>query len=492
MGREVEAREYSRADHTRYRNAVRRCLHALEQMLERGLFIEEEWRTGLELELNLVGADMTPTMNNREVLEHIDDPGYATELGTFTIELNVEPRRIDGQSLLGLESALGKSLRRANDRAGDRGSQIVPIGILPTLEPPGTGSDWMTPSPRYEQLNEAVLRARREDIEIDIEGAEHLRLMTDSIAVEAACTSMQLHLQVAPERYARYWNAAQVLAGPQLALGANSPFLFGKHLWAETRPELFLQATDPRSAELRNQGVRPLVPYGERWISSISDLFEENVSYYPTLLPETGEEDPFEVLAAGGIPALDELRLHNGTIYRWNRPVYDVGPDGRPHLRVENRVLPAGPTALDMIANAAFFWGAVVELVHTEVPVWAHMSFDAAHTNFLAGARHGADAQLYWPGAGRVDWDELVLRVLLPLAQSGLERLGVHATAVDRYLGTIEERARLRTNGAAWQVATVHAFEERGMDRRAALRAMLEAYIAGVHSNEPVHSWPSF
>ncbi|MDD9205190.1 glutamate-cysteine ligase family protein, partial [Georgenia sp. 10Sc9-8] len=265
MGRDVTAKEYTRTDHTRYRNAVRRCLDTLEQMLDAKSFVEEEWRTGVEIELNLVDEDMGPSMNNDVVLEHIDDPNYTTELGKFTIELNVEPRRIDGQSLLTLESAVRRNLNRARDRAGDHGADIATIGILPTLEPPATGADWMTPNARYRQLDAAVLRARREDIELDITGAEQLRMTSDSIAVEAACTSVQLHLQVSPERFADYWNAAQVLAGPQLTLGANSPFLFGRQLWAETRTELFLQGTDARSAELRNQGVRPLVPFGDRW-----------------------------------------------------------------------------------------------------------------------------------------------------------------------------------------------------------------------------------
>ncbi|MDD9206511.1 glutamate--cysteine ligase, partial [Georgenia sp. 10Sc9-8] len=218
-------------------------------------------------------------------------------------------------------------------------------------------------------------------------------------------------------------------------------------------------------------------------------LFEENVSYYPTLLPETSDEDPAEVFAAGGTPELAELRLHNGTIYRWNRPVYDVS-DARPHLRVENRVLPAGPTVVDIMANAAFFYGAVVEMVNDERPLWTRMTFDAAHQNFLAAARHGAAASLYWPRAGEVEWDELVLRLLLPMAQRGLERLGVARVAVDRYLGIIEERARLRTNGAAWQVEAVQSLEERGRSRQQALRDMLRAYMEHMHDNEPVHTWP--
>jgi gamma-glutamyl:cysteine ligase YbdK (ATP-grasp superfamily) len=489
MGKDVSAKAYTRADHTRYRHAVQRCLDALEEMLDRGSFAQDEWRTGLEIELNLVDADFMPSMKNAEVLEHIDDWRYQTELGRFNIELNVEPRRIDGQSLLQLESTMRKNLNRARDRAGDLGAGIVMIGILPTLSAPEPGRSWFSSNDRYKMLDEAVLTSRREDVVIDIRGAERLQMTADTIAVEAACTSTQFHLQVRPNSFARYWNAAQVLAGPQLALGANSPYVFGHQLQAESRIELFLQSTDTRPPELRNQGVRPLVPFGDRWINSIFDLFEENVRYYPALIPETTDEDPFEVLAAGGTPRLSELRLHNGTIYRWNRPIYDV-TDGRPHLRVENRVLPSGPTVLDVLANAAFFYGASVDMVLDERPIWSRMSFEAARENFHTAARLGAESRLYWPGVGAVDWDELVLRALLPAAQRGLERLGVATEAVDRYLGVIEGRAKLRTNGATWQVAATQAFEARGMNRTSALQAMLKEYVRHMHSNDPVHTWP--
>ncbi|MPV37544.1 glutamate-cysteine ligase family protein [Georgenia subflava] len=489
MGEDVKSKGYTRADHTRYRRAVRRCLDALERMLDTGAFVEDEWRTGLEIELNLVDADLQPSMKNVEVLEHIDDWRYQTELGRFNIELNVEPRRIDGQSLRQLEAALRKNLNRARDRAGDVGAGIVMVGVLPTLPAPEPGRSWFSDNDRYRLLDEAVLAARREDVVLDIPGPERLQMTTDTIAVEAACTSVQLHLQVRPSSFARYWNAAQVLAGPQLALGANSPYLFGRRLMAETRTELFLQATDTRPPELRNQGVRPLVPFGDRWINSIFDLFEENVRYYPALLPETSQEDPFEVLDAGGTPALAELRLHNGTIYRWNRPIYDVS-DGRPHLRVENRVLPSGPSVVDVVANAAFFYGVAVDMVEDERPIWSRMSFEAARENFRTGARDGAEARLYWPGSGHVDWDELVLRTLLPAAQRGLERLGVATDVADRYLSIAEGRAKLRVNGASWQVAATESFEARGMDRREALTAMLGEYVQHMHANEPVHTWP--
>src|SRR5690606_32913473 len=253
----------------------------------------------------------------------------------YNIELNAPPTTLAGDSLAALESALRESLNRAEDLASEASAHILMVGILPTLYPEHLSGDWMSENPRYEALEDAVLGARREDIELDISGPESLRMTIGSIAPESACTSVQLHLQVAPRDFADHWNAAQLLAGPQLALGANSPYLFGTRLWAETRTELFMQATDTRSPELRNQGVRPTVWFGDRWITSIFDLFEENVRYFPALLPETTDEDPEAVLAAGGVPRLQELRLHNGTVWRWNRPVYDtVG--GIPHCRVEN------------------------------------------------------------------------------------------------------------------------------------------------------------
>lgn len=489
MGDEIRSERYSRADHTRYRQAVQRCLDTLAAMLDAGAFVEEHWRTGLEVELNLVDADLEPYFGNADVLARIGDPLYQTELGTFTIELNVEPRRVDGQSFAQFESALRRNLNRARDRAGDIGAGIVMIGILPTLAEPSHGREWISDSPRYRALDEAIMSARREELTLDIDGPEPLSLLLDSIAVEAVCTSAQLHLQVLPEEFAAYWNAAQALAGPQLALGANSPYLFGHQLHAETRIEVFRQATDTRPPELRNQGVRPRVHFGDRWVTSIFDLFEENVRYFPALLPELGDEDPLEVFARGGTPELAELRLHNGTVYRWNRPIYDVS-DGQPHLRVENRVLPAGPTVVDTLANAAFFFGAAYEMVAEERPLWSRMSFDAARANFREGTRAGIEASMYWPEHGQVAARRLLLDTLVPMAARGLERLGVEGSVAGRYLDVIEARARLGRNGAQWQVAAVTALEERGRSRREALREMLAAYVAHMHSNEPVHTWP--
>jgi hypothetical protein len=275
----------------------------------------------------------------------------------------------------------------------------------------------------------------------------------------------------------------------QVALGANSPLLFGRELWRETRIPLFEQATDTRSEEIRAQGVRPRVWFGERWITSVFDLFEENVRYFPALLPICDDTDPADLLERGEVPSLSELRLHNGTIYRWNRPIYAVVGD-RPHLRVENRVLPAGPTVVDTIANAAFYYGLIRTMADAERPLWTQMSFSAAEENFHTCARHGIDATVFWPGLGYVPVTELVLRRLLPLAREGLDRWGVSPAERDRLLGIVEQRCLTHRNGAVWQVNTLHGLEAGGMDRQPALHEMLRRYLRLMHENRPVHEWP--
>lgn len=488
MGDDISTKNFTREQRLEHRHKVRRCLDVFARMLSHHKFEESASLTGLEIELNLVTPDGEPAMKNAQVLQAIADPAFQTELAKYNIELNVPPAPLPGTAVFDLEADLRRSLNKAEEQARSQGTSIAMIGILPTLQPEHLVGDWMSANPRYQAIEEAVFAARREDIELEISGPEHLQMFTSTIAPESACTSVQLHLQVSPSDFAPAWNAAQLLVGPQLALGANSPYLFGRQLWAETRTELFLQATDTRSPELRNQGMRPPVFFGANWITSIFDLFEENVRYFPALLPETTDEDPEAELAAGRTPQLQELRLHNGTVYRWNRPIYDV-VDGQPHLRVENRVLPAGPTVADTLANAAFYYGALEMLATDERPVWSRMSFATAEENFTSGARAGIDAHMYWPGFGDVSIDELTLRHLLPLAAEGLARRSVDSSVIDHYLQIIESRCKLRRNGASWQVATVNAFEERNLSRTQALHAMLELYLEGMHSNEPVHTW---
>jgi gamma-glutamyl:cysteine ligase YbdK (ATP-grasp superfamily) len=488
MGEEVEHQEFSRTDRTRHREKVRRNLDVFARMLREARFDADDPMTGLEIELNLIDELAEPALKNAEVLEALADPQFQTELGQFNVEINAAPRRLRERGLTGFEESLRGSLNNAEAKAAESGAHMVMIGILPTLDEGHMQPSALSANPRYQLLSDQILAARGEDLAIDIRGPERLITTSESILPEAACTSTQLHVQVSPEDFPAYWNASQAIAGVQLAIGANSPYLLGRELWRETRIPLFEQATDTRGEELKVQGVRPRVWFGERWVTSIFDLFEENVRYFSALLPITDEEDPLAVLEAGGTPALSELRLHNGTIYRWNRPVYDV-VDGLPHLRVENRVLAAGPTVVDTMANAAFYFGLVRSLATSERPLWSQMSFSAAEDNFHAAAQLGIDAQVYWPAVGQVPAAELVLRRLLPLARQGLDDWGVEADESERLLEIIQQRCLTGQNGATWFVERVKAREAAGDDRHGSLRATLLDYRERMHANEPVHTW---
>ena len=459
-------------------------------MLRDHRFVDDTSQVGLEIELNLVDERGGPSMRNAEVLSAIADPAWATELGQFNLEINVPPRQLHGDGVDRLEQQVRDSLNAADAKAHLAGSRLVMVGILPTLAAGDLNEGALSANARYRLLNDQIFAARGEDLRIAIDGAEPLLMHADSITPEAACTSVQLHLQVSPEVFARYWNAAQAIAGAQVALGANSPFLFGRQLWHETRIPLFEQATDTRPDELKHQGVRPRVWFGERWITSVFDLFEENIRYFPALLPICDDEDPLTALERGTCPQLGEMSLHNGTIYRWNRPVYAVD-DGKPHLRVENRVLPAGPSVVDIMANAAFYYGLVRALAEAERPIWTRMSFQTAAENLHEAARHGMDAHLYWPGLGETPAAELILRRLLPLARDGLARLSVDPHSADRLLRIIEQRCLTGRTGASWQISAVRALGQRSQaGRPEALREMIQHYIQHMHANEAVHTWP--
>ncbi|MGO9882367.1 MAG: glutamate--cysteine ligase [Solirubrobacteraceae bacterium] len=490
MGQQVAAKTFSREDRQRYRRKVRVCLDVFARMLSEARFHPERRSFGLEVELNLTDDAGEPALINAVALEAIADPAFQTELGQFNIEINVPPRLLEGTVFTQLERDARASLNNAEQRSRTVGAHMMIIGILPTIGANHLHAEMLSANPRYALLNEQIFAARGEDLEIVIGGVERLSTHADTIAPEAACTSVQLHQQVDPDAFARYWNAAQAIAGVQVAIAANSPFFCGKELWRETRIALFEQATDTRPEELKAQGVRPRVWFGERWITSIFDLFEENVQYFGALLPVCDDEDPVATLERGDVPQLSELRLHNGTIYRWNRPIYDVVGD-QPHLRVENRVLPAGPTVVDILANAAFYYGLLRVIADDERPVWSQMSFSAAEENFHAGARDGIEARIYWPGIGEVPAAELVLRRLLALAHEGLSRWGVDASDADRLLGIIERRCVTLRNGASWQSAMFHhLYDDKRRKRPEALREMTTRYREQMHSNVPVHDWP--
>ncbi|MEU9864657.1 glutamate-cysteine ligase family protein [Streptomyces sp. NPDC047971] len=495
MGEKVVADGFDLSDRQRYRRKLQQCLAGLARLLAEKRFDRPRNLMGLEIELNLAGTDGMPRMVNAEVLERIASPDFQTELGLFNLEVNIAPHRLGGRVFDRLAEELRTGLGYADRKAHEVDAGVIMIGILPTLSQRDLVFENLSAVDRYTLLNDQIVAARGEDFRLDIQGVERLTCTSTSIVPEAACTSVQLHLQVTPARFAAVWNAAQAVAAVQIAVGANSPFLFGRELWRESRPPLFQQATDTRPPELQAQGVRPRTWFGERWVDSAYDLFEENLRYFPPLLPICDEEDPLLVLDRGGVPRLQELVLHNGTVYRWNRPVYGW-VDGVPHLRVENRVLPAGPTVTDVVANAAFYYGLVRALAEEPRPVWKKLAFEDAAANFDTACRHGIDAELRWPRPGRsggvstVSAVRLVLDELLPLAASGLDAWHVEPADRDFYLGVIEERCRGRVNGASWQAETFRRARDSGLDREAALAATTRRYAELMRGGEPVHRWP--
>jgi gamma-glutamyl:cysteine ligase YbdK (ATP-grasp superfamily) len=492
MGRDIESTEFSREDRLRYREKVKANLSALAELVAQDRFESGRRMAGVEMEVNLTDGNGQVMAVNQELLRRIASSDFQTELAQFNIEFDIHPRPLAGDVLRQIEDELRLSLNRAQAQAEALDAQVVIIGILPTLTDFDVTEQNITANPRYKALNDAILAARGEDILIHIEGVETLETTMNSITVEGSCTSMQLHLQVDPNEFATYWNAAQVLSAPLVAVAANSPFLFGKQLQHETRIALFQQAIDTRTEELASQGVRPRVWFGEKWLrEGIFELFDENVRYFSALLPVCDEEDPHEVLRAGDIPHLPELTLHNGTIYRWNRPVYEVAR-GRPHMRVENRVLPAGPTVIDAVANTALYYGLLSALTSSDDPLWEHMSFETATDNFFAAAHSGLGAKLYWPRvSAEVPVTELLLKHLLPLARQGLRRWDVDTADVDHYLGIIEQRVLAGQNGASWQIATHRRLvAQHGLGRQEAAGELFRRYQKLSQAGAPVHSWP--
>jgi gamma-glutamyl:cysteine ligase YbdK (ATP-grasp superfamily) len=495
LGRDIETTDFTPDDRLRFREKVKANLAALRALVDGRRFETGRWTCGVEMEVYITDAEGRAVPINATLLERIASADFQTELAKYTIEFDVKPRLLTGHVFATIETELRRSLNLAHDIAEELDARLTIIGILPTLTDVDFTDEHMSANQRYKALNDMILRARGEDIVINIEGAEQLRARASSILFEAACTSMQLHLQVDPHDFGLYWNAAQAASAPLVAVAANSPFFLGRQLHHETRIALFEQAIETRTEELVLQGVRPRVWFGEKWLDEgegLWDLFDENVRYFPALLPLCEDEDPGAMVAAGEVPRLPELTLHNGTIYRWNRPVYEV-VRGSPHMRIENRVLPAGPSVPDSVANAAFCYGLLHGLASSPRPhLWEQMSFEAAAENFYTAARDGLGARIYWPRVGaQVPVPELILRHLLPLARDGLVAWGVDAGDVDYYLGIIAERTLSGRTGAAWQIATwdklVH---DDGLDRDAANRELVRIYQQRSFAGTPVHTWP--
>ncbi|MEM7356357.1 MAG: glutamate-cysteine ligase family protein [Acidobacteriota bacterium] len=465
-------------------------LRALEQMLAEDRFETGVTRIGAEQEMFLVDERYGPAPKSTEVLAAIDDPHFTTELAKFNIEANLDPLPLEADCLSRLEAQLDHVLAQARAGAAQVGAKVLLTGILPTLDKSDLGRDNMTPVARYFALADAVRRLRGSEFELHIRGRDELTISHDSVMLEASNTSFQLHFQVDPASFARLYNIAQVLAAPTLAAATNSPLFFGKRLWRETRIAVFRQSVDTRSYLSHRRQQQPRVAFGEDWIDeSVVEIFREDLSRFRLLLATEVDEDPFAVLSRNGeVPKLKALCLHNGTVYRWNRPCYGI-TDGKPHLRIENRVLPAGPSVIDEVANAALWLGSIKGLADELDDVREHLTFGAVRENFLAAARLGLRGQFRWLDERSLPAQELLTDELLPRARVGLRALGVDADDADRTLDIVEERVRRRRTGSQWMLGSLSAMNGHGSlpERLACLTA---ASLARQEEGTPGHTWP--
>ncbi|MFL6334163.1 MAG: glutamate-cysteine ligase family protein [Pyrinomonadaceae bacterium] len=472
-----------------FTKALLNDLGALEQMLDTGRIESGVRRIGAEQEMFLVDAQFRPAPVAVEIIERVKDPRVTTEIARFNLEANLMPRLFEGDCFRRMEEEIKGVIGLVREGARSRGADVLLAGILPTLQRSDLRMSSITPSPRYLRLNDAIMRLRGGAISVHIKGLEEVTVASDNIMLLASSTSFQVHLQVGPAEFVPLYNMAQAVTAPALAAAVNSPLWLGNRLWQETRIALFQHSVDARSRPEQARGFPTRVGFGERWLEgSVIELFREDIARFRPIITAETNEDSLEVLARGGAPRLAALCLHNGTVWWWNRPCYGVS-EGKAHLRIENRVLPSGPTVLDEMANAAFFTGLMSALPEEYGAIDGRMTFDDARSNFWAAARHGLKAQLTWVDGRSHTSATLILEHLLPLARAGLEKQRIDAADIDLYLGTLEERVRTGQTGAQWALSSLAGMGKQGtrdMRHRSLAAAMHELQQTG----EPVHRWP--
>jgi len=470
MGQEIEASRFTQADFAEFEERLRVETDLLAAWLADGAIAAAPKMGGFELEAWLVGPDMRPAPLVEDFLERLDDPLVVPELATFNTEINGTPQPLRGDALSAMATELSATWARCTRTAAEFDTRLAMIGILPTVHPEELDERHMTPRKRYQAINEQIFHLRHGlPVRIQIQGRDHLDLEREDVMAESAATSFQIHLKVAPDEAARIYNLSKILSAPMVAVSANSPYLFGRDLWQETRIPLFEKAVSVGESILTER-----VNFGVRYTEqSIMECFQANLTRYPVILPQLMDE-PAERLA--------HLRLHNGTIWRWNRPLIGFDSDGSPHLRIEHRVVPAGPTVTDAIANAALYFGAVQSLIRDDVFPEANIPFLLARANFYTAARAGMKAEIQWLDGRIAPLREVFEQDLLPRARRGLLDLGIDSDEAGRWLGIIAGRVRSGQTGAVWQRAYV---ARHGAD----MTDLTAAYLERQQSGKPVHEW---
>lgn len=492
VGLNIDRDQFDEVDFARFRQKLELELRAFGELLQRPGFGVGPASIGAELELNLVGRDARPACINQQVLALAADERLTLEANRFNLEINSRPAALQGRPLSALRAELADALRIARHAAGQLGAKVVLIGILPTLERRDLEPRALTDCHRYRALGRGLWRLRGEPFRVEIEGQDRVSSLAYEVTFEGANTSFQVHLRVEPREFAQTYNAAQLATPIVLAAAGNAPFFLGKRLWQETRVALFRQSVDERAPAAGNDWRPARVSFGHGWVrDGARELFEESVALHEPLLPVMDPEDPLSVLREGKVPSLAELRLHHGTVWRWNRAIFDPTAGG--HLRIELRALPAGPTVLDTLANAALLLGLTLGLAPHMESHTSRITFGHARRNFYAAARSGLDAELLWPTSHGPSPQPVSARKiamdLLRVARAGLIRGGVEASEADYWLELMRERLARGQTGSVWQLAEYRR-ERRRKSAQSALGAVLERYMELSEAEIPVHEWP--
>ena len=476
------------ATHQAFMKSLITEVHALEKMLDSGLIETGVRRIGAEQEMFLIDKAHKPALKAMEILDVIDDERFTHELGLFNLEANLAPHRLGSDCLSLMEAEAQEIYKKARATAARFDCDIALVGILPTLTKENLGLDSMVPTPRYFALNDAIKALRGDEFDFTINGIDQLAVKHDNVMLEACNTSFQVHFQVSPENFAKNYNIAQVVTAPLLAAAVNSPILLGKRLWHETRIAVFEYSIDTRSKIQQERGLKPRVHFGDRWLEeSVTEIFKEDIARFRIVLTTETEEDPMGMIEQGIMPSLNALRLHNGTVYRWNRPCYGVH-NNIPHLRIENRVIPSGPTILDEVANAAFFYGMMAGMTEQVEDIREYLTFADVKANFLAAARDGIRAQMNWFNDTHLPAKQLVLEQLLPLAREGLQEAGIDADDIDKYLGVVRDRVSMRRTGARWALESLEGMQDSGtQDQR--LRCIVRSMVDQQSTGKPISQW---
>ncbi len=467
-------------------------VNALEYMIHQNWFETDIVRIGAEQEMVLVDQKtFKPACVNMEAMEHMADWHWVgTELARFNLEINLDPREFTGRALRDMEDETTQKLDKIEQVVNQLGATVVLTGILPTLRKFDMEMGNLTPKQRYFALMEAINQQMvGNTYELNLVGIDELLLKHDSPLLEAVNTSFQIHLQVSPSDFVYMYNLAQALSAPVMGLAANSPIVFGRRLWHESRIAMFQQALDTRSTQdhMRERSAR--VNFGKQWLDhSILEIYREDIARFRVLLSGDVMEDAHEMIKAGKTPSLRSLQVHNSTVYRWNRPCYGVSENGKPHLRIENRVLPAGPTVLDEVANAAFWLGCMVQMKDDIGDIRNHMSFEDVYDNFIKAAKFGIDSKFTWMHDQKISVTELALNELIPRARKGLEMKNIDPYDISRYMDVIESRAREQMNGARWALRSYTKLKKETTEDEA-LTVMTNAMSVNQKQGLPVHTW---